>query len=48
MVFDKVFGPFIEQSPVSVMFRGTLENIFTARRLDGLFERTAQRQCCRD
>jgi IS4 transposase len=30
------------------MFRGTLENIFTARRLDGLFERTAQRQCCRD
>ena len=48
MVFDDVFGPFIEQSPVSVMFRGTLENIFTARRLDGLFERTAQRQCCRD
>jgi len=48
MVFDEVFRPFIEQSPVSVMFRGTLENIFTARRLDGLFERTAQRQCCRD
>jgi IS4 transposase len=48
MFFDDVFRPFIEQSPVSVMFRGTLEHIFAAPRLDGLFERTAQRQCCRD
>jgi IS4 transposase len=48
MVFDDVFRPFIEQSPISVMFRGTLENIFAAERLDGLFERTAQRQSCRE
>ncbi len=25
MVFDEVFEPFIDESPVSVMFRGTLE-----------------------
>lgn len=48
MFFDDVFRPFIEQSPVSVMFRGTLENIFSAPRLDNLFERTAQRQCGRE
>jgi hypothetical protein len=44
MVFEKVFERFIEQSPVSVMFRGTLENVLAADRLDSLFERTAQRQ----
>jgi hypothetical protein len=48
MVFNDVFAPFIERSPVSVMFRGTLENVFTTERLDELFERTAQRQCCRE
>lgn len=48
MIFDDVFRSFIEQSPVSVMFRGTLENVFTAERLDDLFERTAQRQCGRE
>ena len=30
MVFAEVFQPFIEESPVSVMFRGTLDNIFRA------------------
>jgi hypothetical protein len=44
MVFDKVFQPFIEQSPVSVMFRGTLERVFSAERLDRIFETTAVRQ----
>jgi hypothetical protein len=48
MVFDEVFRPFIERSPVSVMFRGTLENVFAAQRLDDLFERTAKRQCSSD
>jgi hypothetical protein len=46
MVFDEVFQPFIEKSPVSVMFRGTLENTLSPERLDRLFERTAQKQVC--
>ena len=44
MVFDSVFSRFVEESPVSVMFRGTMENIFSAERLDALFEETALRQ----
>jgi IS4 transposase len=44
MVFDQVFDPFIEASPVSVMFRGTLENVLSAERLDRLFAKTAKKQ----
>lgn len=44
MLFHEVFQPFIKESPVSVMFRGTLENVFSAERLDRLFETTAVRQ----
>jgi IS4 transposase len=44
MVFDRIFEPFIEASPVSVMFRGTLENVLSAARLDRLFSDTAKRQ----
>jgi IS4 transposase len=44
MVFDRVFQPFIAASPVSVMFRGTLENVLSAERLDRLFAATAKRQ----
>lgn len=44
MVFDKVFEPFIKQSPVCVMFRGILENIFSAEKLDAIFHDNAQRQ----
>lgn len=44
MVFDRIFQPFIEASPVSVMFRGTLENVLSAGRLDRLFAKTAKRQ----
>lgn len=44
MIFDEVFSRFIEESPVSVMYRGVLENIFSAERLDRIFEETAQRQ----
>ena len=47
MVFDSVFDQFVEDSPVSVMFRGTMENIFSADRLNALFEDTAQRQSSR-
>jgi IS4 transposase len=44
MVFDELFQPFIEASPVSVMFRGTLENVLSRDRLDQLFAETSKRQ----
>jgi hypothetical protein len=44
MVFDRIFQPFIASSSVSVMFRGTLENVLSAERLDRLFATTAKRQ----
>lgn len=44
MVFDEVLQPFIEKSPVSVIFRGVLENIFSPQRLDDIFEKSATRQ----
>jgi len=46
MVFDEVFEQFIEESPVSVMFRGTLEAAFSSERLDELFKNVAERQYC--
>jgi Transposase DDE domain len=46
MVFDEVFDPFIAESPVSVMFRGTLEAAFSSERLDRIFENVAERQVC--
>ena len=48
MVFGKLFEPFIAGSPVSVMFRGTLENVLAAGRLDRIFENAAQKQTCRE
>lgn len=44
MAFAAVMTQFVDDSPVSVMFRGTLENVFSADRLDALFEEAAQRQ----
>ena len=44
MVFDQIFQPFLEASPVSVMFRGTLENVLSSERLDRLFAATAHKQ----
>src|SRR5262249_11233979 len=43
-MLPKVFQSFIEQSPICVMARAVLENLFQPERLDELFERTAQRQ----
>ena len=37
MIFDEVFESFIDESPVSVMFRGTLEATFSSERLDQIF-----------
>ena len=48
MVFGKLFEPFIAGSPVSVMFRGTLENVLAPERLDRIFESAAQKQTCHD
>jgi hypothetical protein len=48
MVFAKIFEPFIGGSPVSVMFRGTLENVLASERLDRIFENAAQKQTCRE
>jgi len=44
MLFNKVMDRFVKQSPVSVMFRGTLENVVTADLLDEIFANTAKRQ----
>lgn len=38
------FTPFIEQAPLCVMTRLSLENLFLPQRLDALFEEVAQRQ----
>jgi hypothetical protein len=46
MMFDEVMDRFVEQSPASVMFRGTLENVVTAELLDEVFANTAKRQRC--
>jgi IS4 transposase len=43
-MFTEVMDRFVEQSPVSVMFRGTLENAVTPELLDEVFASTAKRQ----
>ena len=43
-MFSVVMDRFVEQSPTSVMFRGTLENVVTSEVLDEIFAQTAQRQ----
>jgi hypothetical protein len=39
-----VFQRFVEQSPLSVMVRGTLERVLGADQLDLWYERTTQKQ----
>src|SRR3989304_1860087 len=46
VMFSVVMDRFVEQSPASVMFRGTLENVVTPQLLDEIFAQTAQRQVC--
>lgn len=43
-MLEQVFESFIDESPVSVMFRGTLENMFSSERLDAIFEENAEKQ----
>lgn len=43
-MFPAAFEPFLEQAPLCVMTRLTLEGLFDPQRLDALFRATAQRQ----
>jgi IS4 transposase len=43
-MLPQAFQSFIDRSPISVMARAVLENLFRPDRLDDLFERTAQNQ----
>jgi IS4 transposase len=43
MILDAVFEQFVNQSPLSVMARATVEHALCASALDDLFERTAER-----
>jgi IS4 transposase len=48
MIFGPVFEQFINQSPISVMSRATIEHTFSASALDALFTRTAERGYTRE
>jgi len=45
-MFSEIIDRFVEQSGVTVMFRGTLENAVTPNLLDEIFAKTAKRQRC--
>jgi len=47
-MLGKRFEAFVEQSPLSVMVRGVLERAFEAKRLDELFEKTAEKGYTRE
>ncbi len=44
MVLKDVFDKFVADSPISVMARATLENVFSEDRLNAIFENNAQKQ----
>src|SRR6266702_1409592 len=44
MLLDKVFEPFIKETPICVMARGFLQRILDPQHIDALFTHTAQRQ----
>jgi len=48
MLMAPLFQPFVEQSPLSVMARLTIERALRPQLLDELFERTAERQYTKD
>ena len=47
-MFDPIFKPFIEKSPISVMARGMLERVVNPDLLDEWFDSTAKEQYTRD
>lgn len=44
MLLDKLFEPFLQETPIAVMARVVLEHLLDPQHLDALFTRTAQRQ----
>ena len=48
MSWPAIFENFVEESPVTVMMRGTLERIISPEKLNELFEKTAQQQYTRE
>src|SRR5215831_4474397 len=48
MLLDTIFAPFVQERPVCVMARASLERLLDAQRLDALFARTAERQYTRE
>lgn len=46
-MLPKAFHPFIEQRPICVMARAVLEQLYEPKRLDALFQATAQKQYTR-
>src|SRR5262249_58974705 len=46
-MLPKAFQPFVEQRPICVMARATLENLFRAEYVEGLFDQGAQKQYTR-
>lgn len=48
MLLGQNFERFVEESPISVMVRGVLENAFQPNQVDALFERTAESQYTRE
>lgn len=47
-MINAIFEQFVAASPVSVMVRATMERIFSAEKLNELFEQTAKKQYTRD
>ena len=44
MLLGRVFDRFVQDSPITVMFRGPLERALAIEQLDALFKDTAERQ----
>src|SRR5262245_9429500 len=44
MLLDKVFEPFLKETPICVMARGVLQRILDPKHIDHLFTQTARRQ----
>lgn len=48
MSWPAIFENFVEESPVTVMMRGTIERIISPEKLNELFDKTAQQQYTRE
>ncbi len=48
MVLNDVFDRFAQKTPVSVMARAMMENVFKPESLDSIFEENAQQQYAGD